>query len=220
MNTSRRYIISLVASVVVLAAGCSLPGKSPATPRRTYLLQDQGRQDGGQAAAFPATDARPCLNLRVSTPSSAPGYGTTRMVYVKQPPRLDYFAYHEWADTPARMVQAMMENHLTSSGLFGAVLSGSTDVRTDLRLDAELQKLEQDFTGAGSTLVLGIKVEIVDMASRSLLAARSFTYTETAGEDAESAVVAADRAAQQFLADLTTFVAAAIKPLECALPAQ
>ncbi len=219
MNTSRSYIrflaVTLATTLAILGASCSLPGKAPVTAKQTYLLQDRGLQHGGQSGTSLATEARHCLSLRVTTPASAPGYASTRMVYVKQAPRLDYFAYHEWVDTPARMIQTLMETRLDSSGLFGTVVSGSSDVRTDLRLDAELQKLQQDFSGNGSTLSLEIKVAVVEMSGRSLLASKSFSYTETAGVDPASGVAAADRAAQQFLADLTTFVAEAISALEC-----
>jgi len=213
--SKQRYIL-LLAALAVFIVGCSLPGKSPATAKQTYLLQDHGSQAGGQAGISPADGARRCLSLRVTTPASAPGFTTIRMVYTKQPPRLDYFAYHEWADTPARMIQAMMEARLDSSGLFGSVLSGSSDIRTDLRLDAELNSLQQDFSGDVSTLRLQIKVSLVEVSGRSLLQSKTFSYTETAGTDPASGVAAADRAVQKFLADLTAFVAEAISPLQCA----
>lgn len=209
---SNRCCILLLIALALCTGGCSLPGKPSAAARQTYLLHDNGAP-----VAAADTQARQCLSLRVGAPASAPGYGTIRMVYVEQPPRLDYFAYHEWADTPARMIQAVMESRLTTSGLFGVVVSGSTDVRTALRLDAELQKMHQDFTGAASSVVFAIKVGLVEMSSRSLLASRTFTYTESAaGADPASGAQAADRAVQQFLADLTAFVAEAISAHDCA----
>ena len=208
---SKRAYFLLLSALAAFIGGCSLPGKSAAPPRQTYLLQDNATP-----GASPATQARQCLSLRVNAPAAAPGFSTIRMVYTRQSPRLDYFARNEWADAPARMLATMMEARLDSSGLFGAVLSGSSDVRTDLRLDAELKSLQQDFSGEASTLGLQVKVSLVMVSDRSLLASKTFSYTETAGGDPASGVAAADRAAQQFLTDLTAFVAEAISPLNCA----
>ena len=200
----------LMAVLILFAAACSLPGKPQTQARQTYLLQ-------GNASAAAATGAasKPCLSLRVSTPVSAPGFGTARMAYSTQPQRLDYFAFHEWVDTPARMLAAMMENRLDASGLVGAVLTGSADVATDLRLDSELKRLQQDFNGADSMLTLEIKLSLVDVTGRRLLDAKTFSYTENASADPQAGVAAANRAAERFLADMTEFLMQSISHLSC-----
>lgn len=138
------------------------------------------------------------------------------MAYTTEPPRLDFFAYHEWVDTPARMTAAMMEARLDSSALLGVIVSGSSDIRTDLRLDSEIKSLQQDFSGVSSTLHLAIKASLVDVSSRSLLGSKTFSYEEVVnGENAEAGVAAANRAADRFLADLTTFVAESIARFDC-----
>lgn len=202
-------------TLLLLMAGCSLsgglPGASQTAARRAYLLQGGGISPAADVAA-----ARRCLSLRVGATASAPGYGTTRMVYSTQPPRLDYFAYHEWADLPARMFAAMIETRLDASSLLGTVVTGSSDVRTDLRLDSELKSLRQDFTGDDSSIALEIKVSLVDVSRRSFLQTKTFSFTEAidgAGPDAGAR--AANRAAHRFLAELTVFVADAIAGLAC-----
>ena len=204
--------IGLLPTVLIcLLAGCSLPGTKPALAKQAYLLQGDGTH-GVPAAG----KAKPCLSLRVSTPASAPGFGTTRMAYVVESPRLDYFAYHEWADTPAKMTAAIIGGRLDASGLFGAVLTGSADVRTDLRLDSELIRLRQMIDGASSAVELVIKVGLIDVSSRSLLAAKTFSYTEAAaGANPPAGVAAANRAADRFLTDLINFVADSIAAIDC-----
>jgi len=204
-------ITVLLSLAVCCVAGCSMPGAKQEPAKRTYLLQG--------TKSIQATDSsgtRPCLSLRVSMPAASPGFGSTRMAYTEQPARLAYFAYHEWVDTPSRMVAAMLEGHLEASGLFRAVLTGSSDIRTDLRLDTEITSLRQDFNGKNSTLVFGIKVGLVDVSSRLLMTSRSFEYAEAADEaNPESGVAAANRAADRFLKELTDFVAGAISDLAC-----
>lgn len=203
--------ILLVVALLVLMGGCTLFGQSQTPAKQSYLLQSEGT-----SGASAAEQARPCLTLRVSMPSSAPGVGTTLMAYTTEPPRLDYFAYHKWVDTPARMIAALIEKRLDSSALFGAVVTGSSDIRTDLRLDAEIKSLQQDFSGAKSTLGLVIKISLVEVSSRSLLRSETFSYAETVnGGNAEAGVAAANRAADQFLADLTLFVAESISGFDC-----
>ena len=213
MNTQSRYIlVLLVAASVLLIAACSLPGPSKRPAMQTYLLQ-------GGPVSQPAEvmTPRPCVSLRVGLPGSAPGINTARMAYTTEPNRLDYFAYHEWVATPARMISSMMESRLDTLGLFSAVILGSSDIKTDFRLDSEVQALQQDFAKGTSTVVLIIKVTLIDVANRSLLNSQTFSYREPAkGENAEAGVAAANRAAEHFLVDLTAFLSESIGPLECA----
>jgi cholesterol transport system auxiliary component len=211
----RKLIAACGLMLLAMTSGCGgLPGKSQSSPHHTYLLQ-------GSATPQPAvvSGASRCLSLRVSVPAAAPGYGTARMAYTREPQRLDYFAFHEWVDAPARMIGAAIGTRLDASGLLGSVVTGSSDVRTDLRLDSELQRLQQDFGAADSSVGLSIKVSLVDVLNRQLLNSKTFSYVERAdGGNPEAGVAAANRAVDRFLAELTGFVAGSIAKLEC--PAQ
>lgn len=194
-----------------LIAGCSLPGPRQGAISHTYMLDgDRSRTERSVQVS------RPCLTLRVGTPGSAPGFGTSRMAYIDAPPRLDYFAHHAWVDAPARMVESLLVNELDRAGVFGAVLSGAKEVRTELRLDSELQRLVQNFDESGSAVSLEIKVVLIDIASRSLAGSRTFIYLESAtDENPVEGVVAANRAANRFVEDLLQFLADTIAPYEC-----
>jgi len=196
----------LILCALFLLSACSLPGKSPKPPRQFYLLQA-----GGGSNVAGVGSASPCLSLRISTPAAAPGFDTARIAYVNDPPRLDYFAYHLWVDPPARMLAAAMETRLDASGLFGAVLSQSSGIDTDLRLDTDLLRLQQVFSGSGSSVELVMKVVLVDLDSRELLGSRTFQYNETTnGANPTEGVDAAQQAVNRFLDDLVEFVAQAI----------
>lgn len=199
-------------AAVWLPAACSLMNRSAQEPIKTYLLQ-------GEPTVRPAAhaeSARPCLGLRVNEPDAAPGFTTSRMAYVTDSPRLDYFARNAWADTPARMLGALIESRLDSSGMFGAVLAASSDVRTDLRLDTRLQRLVQEFEDDHSRVVLTIKVDVVEVSSRSMLGSRTFSYSEPAqAANPESGAIAANRAAEQFVGDLTEFLQELTASREC-----
>jgi len=187
-------------------SGCAMPGKTNIPTKQAYLLQAQA-----DAREWEDSASRQCLSLRVSVPAAAPGFVTARMAYTTEAPRLDYFAYHEWVAPPARMLATLMESWLDDSGIFGSVVFGSADIRTDLRLDSDLVRLSQDFSGSASTLALVIKVKLVDVSTRVLLDVRTFSYSEpVAGAGPEAGAAAANRAVTQFLTDLAAFVATSL----------
>jgi ABC-type uncharacterized transport system auxiliary subunit len=139
------------------------------------------------------------------------------MAYLQSPRHIEYFSYHEWIDTPAKMIASMIESRLDGLDMFGAVLSGSPDVRADFRLDSEVKSLLQEFDANTSRIDLTIKVSLVDLSRRSLLNSKTFTYEEaTADGNPEAGVAAANRAAERFLVDLSGFLAESTAAVECA----
>lgn len=210
-NLTRTIVVLSFTASALLIAACSLPGRPASTPTQTFVLQGNPvwQPPPGQVV-------KPCLSLRVSLPESAPGLNTVRMAYTTEPNRLDYYAWHEWVATPARMIAVIMETRLDKTGMFGAVVSGSSDINTDLRLDSEILSLQQDFSKAGSSVSLAIKVKLVDVVDRSLLASKTFSYRLPAsGENAEAGVLAANQAAENFLGELAEVLSASIHPIDC-----
>lgn len=215
MNSlARNSVIFSVTLITLLITACGLPGSSKATVKQAYVLQ------GAQPSSIPdGLVPKPCLSLRVSQPESAPGFNTVRMAYRIEPNRMDYFAYHEWVATPARMMASLIETRLDESGLFGAIVAGSSDIRTDLRLDSEVLSLQQEFEDGTSNVTLAVKVNLVKVSNRSLINSRTFSYRVAADEqNAEAGVVAANLATERFLDDLARFVSSAVKPMECPRP--
>jgi len=207
--TERGRYIAIVATLAFLTA-CSLPGPSQQVEKQYFVLQDQG-----VSTAVSNPGAMPCFSLRITTPGSAAGLNTARMAYSTEPNRLDYFAYHEWIAPPAKMIASLMESRLQASGLFSAVLAGSPDVRTDLRLDSEVLVFQQDFTGDGGTLNFTARVNLVEVQTRSLLGSEIFDYREPAAGNAEAGVAAANRAVDRFLDDLSGFLYTSSTKINC-----
>ncbi len=210
-NLPRIRLIIPVSVIALLICACGLPGNPKSTQKEVFILQAE------QISPLPDDLAsRPCLSLRISQPESAPGLNTARMAYRTDSNRTDYFAYHEWVASPARMMALLMEARLDESGMFGSIVSGSSDIRTDLRLDSHVLSLHQDFTEETSTVSLSVKVNLIDVSNRTLANSKTFSYRVPADErNAESGVVAADQAAERFLDDLTRFISATIDPVEC-----
>ena len=101
-------VLALLASLASLAAcSASLLPKPPPPPTR-FTLDAQAAASApreapaGAPASAPA--AAPALVVVVAVPRAASGFDSARMVYLRQPQQLEAFAFHEWVDTPARML--------------------------------------------------------------------------------------------------------------------
>lgn len=211
MNKSRLLLAVLTLLMIGSLSGCALPGPAKESAQKTYLLQA-----GELSIKRPAVPSDSCALLRISGPVSSPGFTTSRMAYTNEPRRVDYFAYSEWVDSPAKMLAAMMESQLDHSGLFRAVVKDSPDIRTDYRLDSELHRLLQVVNADESWVVLEMKVKLIAIADHTLLNSRTFEYRETASQaNPEAGVAAANRAAQQFLDDLVAFVTESLDQIDC-----
>lgn len=204
--------LSMVSVILVTSggvAGCSLPGPQDRPATATYILQ----ADGSTAAAgLPAG----CLTLQVAAVQAAPGYATSRMAYMSEPPRLDYFAYHRWADRPSRLLETVIRGRIEESQLVRAVLPATSNVEPDLRLHTELRQLRQDFSGGKSYVLLEVMASMIDAGERRLLDTRQFDYTETAvAANPAAGATATNRAVNRLLDDLVGFLQESIETIDC-----
>lgn len=185
---------------IATLAGCALSGRPAAPPMSTFVLEGTAQPT---AVASPATN----LVLKVSMPAAAPAYSSSRMAYVEQPYRIDYFARNEWADAPARMLRTLLTQQLTNSGLFAVVFADAAGVDENVRLDCEIIELVQAFSDSGSEIHLAIRFDLVDVAHRVIVVSRTISVTEGASaRDPYAGVVAANRAVQRALDQLVALL--------------
>jgi cholesterol transport system auxiliary component len=193
----------LLATGLPLVAGCTgtlLP--KPARPPARFTL------DNTAPARDLRTPAAGAPTLTVDLPRSAPGHDSRRMVFVRQPPELQAFAFHEWVEPPARMLAPLLVRALQDSGAFGAVLLAPSAAVGTWRLETASLQLLQDFTRRPSQLRLGLNTVLLDGATRRVLAWRAFeARVETTGDDPVAGAVAAQAAAQQLSSAVAAFCA-------------
>lgn len=196
-----RYIQLYVGAMLLSACSVLEPVKSQAPA--TYALEAQ----------FSAqTTHKGELVLQVSIPQARSGYESSRMVYLKKPHELEYFANNQWVDSPARMLAPLLQQAIESSGKYKAVITSRSAVLADLRLDTEIVRLQQEFLSNPSQLHLTLRVQLIDLQKKSILAQREFDVLEAAAsEDPYGGVVAANRALQKVLPLIAAFVAQAGK---------
>jgi cholesterol transport system auxiliary component len=124
-----RVGLILVAWLVVLTVSGCLPTRTESPPTHTFRLSldPEHIQSGSADSNGPI--------LLVSVPVAEPGYETTKMVYLKRPYELEPYAVNQWADTPARMFASLMNETLSRTGTWRAVVPLPSSIRGDFRLD-------------------------------------------------------------------------------------
>ena len=153
-----------------------------------------------------ATVPKTAPTLIVNPPHAATGFDSQRIIYVRKAHKLEYFAHNEWVDTPARMIAPLIVVAVENSGAFRAVVLTPSAAAGDLRLDAEIMRLQHDFGSEPSRVRFTLRAYIVDNTTRRVLASREFDETVAAvSEDPYGGVVAANRAVQTVLEQLADF---------------
>jgi len=190
-------LLGLLALAAALGGCTGLP-RAPSEAPNLHVL----------AAKPIARAARPQqdLVLEVSTPSSWPGFDTSAMAYVERAYELNYFAANRWADTPARMLGPLLAQALDQSGVFKAIVRTPTPVRPDLRLDTELIRLEQDFTTRPSRAEIVLRIQLIDIRGKRVIASKMLDEVETSPtDDAYGGVTATNVALQRILQQAVDF---------------
>jgi cholesterol transport system auxiliary component len=194
MNAARAAV-----ALAALLAGCSVLSPAPQEAPSLHLLQ-------AEPVAATAAQRRD-LVLEVAVPRAWPGFDTSRIAYVDRPYALEYYARSEWADAPSRMLGPLIARALDASGGFRAVVQAPTTVRADLRVETELVRLQQDFTTRPSRADVALRVQLVDVATRRVVATLVLEEREpAASENAYGGVAAMNAALTRTLERAVAFV--------------
>jgi ABC-type uncharacterized transport system auxiliary subunit len=155
-----------------------------------------GASNPGRQAFTCARRQQAAPTLIVNPPHAATGFDSQRIIYVRKAHQLEYFAHSEWVDTPARMIAPLIVAAVENSGMFRAVVLTPSAAAGDLRLDAEIMRMQHDFGSQPSRVQFTLRAYIVDNATRRVLAWREFDETVACRERGSyGGVVAANRAA-------------------------
>jgi cholesterol transport system auxiliary component len=196
---------------LTLFGGCNALRPPPAAPTVFYTLDSARAGDPMETtsgAAPPAPVRGATQTLVVNPPHAAAGYDSQRIIYLRTPHKLEYFAHSEWVDPPAHMLAPLLLAAVENSGAFRAVIRGPSAAAGDLRLDTEIIRLQHEFQTQPSRVRFTLRAYIVDEKTRRVLAQREFDAAmPAASEDPYGGVVAANRAVQTVLESLSAFCA-------------
>ena len=198
-----RWQRAVAALALVFVSGCEALRPTVAAHPTFFSLADAHKSGPGVARA-PAT----ALTLVVSPPHAAAGFDSQHIMYVRQASQLEYYAHNEWVDTPARMLAPLIVAAVEQSGAFRAVVQTPSIAAGDLRLDAEVIRLQHEFLSIPSRVRFTLRAYLVDNTTRRVLASREFEAVAAApSEDPYGGVMAAHEAVRSVLEELAAFCA-------------
>jgi cholesterol transport system auxiliary component len=188
------------ALLTLTVAGC-LPTRTESPPTHTFRLSLDPEHTQSRSA-----DTNGPI-LLVNVPLAEPGYETTKMVYLKRPYELEPYAVNQWADTPARMVASLMNEVLSRTGTWRAVVPLPNSIRGDFRLDMYGFALQQEFMQDPSLVRVRVRAQLIDVRESRVVGTRAFETVENAPSgDAYGGVVAANKAVAALLDDMASWL--------------
>ena len=183
-----RLIQMVSVALLMTVAGCLSP-RMDSSEIHTYQLS----LDRWPSESRPGKLDGPVL--LVSPPQAEPGFETQRMVYVKRPYELEYYALNQWADTPVRMFAPLMIQALNQNDVWRAVIPLPSSIRGDYRLDTHGFLLQQEFLQQPSRVRVMVRAQLVDLKESTILNTRAFEVVENAtSENPYGGVQASNRA--------------------------
>lgn len=213
MAISVARVIRLIgAGVLVVATGACGTLRPAATPNPSFYALEGAPAAAPAATAAKAQAAVPSTapTLIVNPPHAAAGFDSSRIMYVREAHKLEYFAHSEWVDTPARMLAPLLVAAVETTGAFRAVVLTPSAAAGDLRLDTEIVRLQQEFGSPPSRVRFTLRAYLVEDKTRRVRAWREFeAAVPAASDDPYGGVVAANHAVQSVLGQLSAFCAAA-----------
>lgn len=199
-----RIFVRILALVLLSGLGTGLAGClsfQDVPPREYYVLDDLAKAGASRSAA-PAGRV-----VLVSAASASPFYDTQNLVFSRAPGQRAYYQFAGWTERPGRRLSELLMRRLEAGGSFKSVVATTAGVKGDYVLSTRLEEFYHD-TGAnpGSVRVV-VSAELVDYAARTIMAQRRFAQSvPAAGENAQAAVAAFNRATTALLDEMSVWV--------------
>lgn len=177
---ARAAFWSAVLPLIVLFNGCAI-----GPPARDAVIS----YDLGPQAVTATAGSASRVTLMVPEASAPAWLDSTGIVY-----RLTYldsarpqvYAQSRWVDSPSALLTQRMRTRFAA---VGPVVNGRDGARADYALLVEIEDFSQIFENPDSSKVsIRLRVSLVNLASRGLIAQRTFSLNESAGADAKGAV--------------------------------
>jgi cholesterol transport system auxiliary component len=178
-------------------------------PREYFVLDDLVKADASRAAV-PAGRV-----LLVSAASASPFYDTQNLVFSRAPGQRAYYQFAGWTERPGRRLNELLMRRLEARGSFKSVAATTAGVRGDLVLNTRLEEFYHDTGASPGSVRIEMSAELVDYAGRTIVAQRRFAQSvPAAGENAQAAVAAFNRATATLLDEMSAWIeGAAAQPV-------
>lgn len=134
----------------------------------------------------------PPWQLIVAEPQALAPLGGDRIVVMPQAGVIEFYKGVRWRDRATLILQDLLVQALQSSGSQAAVGRADSGMRGDFVLQSDLRGFQAEYRASGApTVVIRIDAQLVDSATRRIVATRSVTIEQPASSTAVAAVFAA-----------------------------
>ena len=205
---ARNDMLALVGLTLLLLIGACSLGPTETTAPRTFFLNPEISWKNPHGYGVRSGAAA----LLITQPRAQAGFETARMAYLLRPYEVNYYAFNQWADTPARLLHRIMVENLDKAGLWSTVVQTPGTVPAQYRLDCDNLVIEQQFLSRPSRVRLALRAQLVDLKTSALLASRYFELFEVApSDDPYGGVLAANQAAEKLMMEMAAWLDMALK---------
>jgi cholesterol transport system auxiliary component len=154
-----------------------------------------------------------CYTLFVAEPTAQPGYDTDQIIYLKCPYQLQAYSRNSWASPPHEMLATLIAQSLRNTCFFKAVVLAPFVGESQYRLETRLLKLQQEFFCNPSRVRMILHAVVINNKCHQAIGEKVFEVVVIAPENGPyGGVIAANRATQIILANMTDFV---IRKIQC-----
>lgn len=189
---------------VVLLSSCSLSPIKTA-PMSTYTISDWKNLSMPVRSMSHKT-------LLITMPVAAPGYASSKMIYVMIPFELRAFGDHQWVASPAELLLPLMANRIRTTGYFHAVVTTPFSGVANYQLNTRLLMLQQEFLQPQSKVRLAMQATLLNFATGRVIASREFqAVVPASANNPYAGVIATNQAARTVMNQIAYFVVNNIK---------
>ncbi len=187
-----------------LLGACSLLPK--AQPIDTYLLPPSTLASQASGAALTQT-------LSIARPQASQALDSTRIAVVPDGNRISSYKGARWADAAPSLLRDRLLAVLHGDGRFPALVSDEQHLHSDLQLLGNLLSFQSEYHGGQIQAVIRLDAQLVDSASRRILASQRFEVSQASSDAQVASLVAAFGSASDNLANqlITWLLASAPK---------
>ncbi len=173
--------LALLVGLSLLSA-CSILPKSE--PSNVYLLP--------AAPAVSASTAAPVSwSLRVAKPQAVMVLDSPRIAVVPEGSVISNYQGARWSDNGPVLLRDRLLDGFQADGRIRELSSDDAQLQADLVLVSDLRAFQSEYHGGQVTVVVRLDVQLVQSASRKIVAARRFDIRQPASSAGVADVVAA-----------------------------
>lgn len=141
--------------------------------------------------------------IKVTYPQSLKNKITQKMNFSYSSIESGTYQNSEWSNNMRKLLQGTFVEVLDKSKLFKAVLSDTSTVKEDYRLESNIFAFEHSVRGTASNAVVSIQFNLISTETGRLVKTKRFTYKETTPTtDAKGYVTATNRVIVKLSEDL------------------